>query len=111
MTSDYPNTVFAFGNSLAAICFILVPMWVSFIVTGDQSVAEMSDAWDVIFYTSGAISVGGFLIFGFFGSAEKQPWGPQDVKCRERSSIDFQKAAEDEARQQSAVQITVHTIK
>lgn len=69
LTTKYSGTVFALGNTSAAIPMFLAPYLVGLIINSNPASIHL---WNYVFYLSALLNVLGGLIFLAFGSGEMQ---------------------------------------
>ncbi|XP_011207827.1 sialin [Bactrocera dorsalis] len=67
---NYAGTLVAITNTAATIPGIIVPIFVGFITTNNQTIG----AWRIIFYVTIVLFAIEFLVFVIFGSGEEQSW-------------------------------------
>ncbi|GAB0100070.1 MFS domain-containing protein [Sergentomyia squamirostris] len=90
LAPDHASVIFGLSNTFATIPGIVSPLLTGFIV-----VTSSESEWQIVFYITAAIYLGGCIIYWFFCRGELQPWAgsienqahPEDAeKERERTA-------------------------
>ncbi|XP_038222637.1 sialin [Zerene cesonia] len=73
---NFAGTLVAITNTVATIPGIVVPLFVSALTHGNQTIS----AWRIIFYVTIVLYIIEIIVYTIFGSGEQQPWNnlPED---------------------------------
>ncbi|GIY87854.1 putative inorganic phosphate cotransporter [Caerostris darwini] len=74
MSPEFASTLFGISSTVAYACGIFAPTLVGLLTSDGETIPE----WNRVFFSIAVIYVICGVFFNVFGSAEKQPWGPDD---------------------------------
>merc|ERR1712136_566416 len=90
---NFTGTIMAICNTCATISGFVVPVFVGEMTHANQTL----ERWQIIFYTTAAVLLFDFVVYGLLASGEEQPWNQKKTTaspdkndtCENESAMNF----------------------
>lgn len=97
---NYTGTIMAICNTASTVSGFAVPVFVGEMTHGNQTL----DRWQIIFFTTAAVLLLDFIVYGILASGEEQAWNRQPEDVNDPATAGFPLSKHDLTKEEESAQ-------